>query len=172
VVLRPRTLLLGSLGLGCSAFARHYLRNHGCFLFLRVLRWFTSPGSLRRPMDSDGDDRRSRRPGSPIRTSPDHSLFAAPRGFSQLTTSFFACLRLGIPTHALSSLTIKSIACAIVALPRRISSARRVLVVCPSIFCFQRTLAPRCPRLALAPPSAPCSLTTGHCQPESPGGPG
>ncbi len=99
----------GSHGLGCSAFARHYLRNHGCFLFLRVLRWFTSPGSLRRPMDSDGDDRCSHRPGSPIRTSPDHSLFAAPRGFSQLTTSFFACLRLGIPTHALSSLTIKSI---------------------------------------------------------------
>ena len=25
-----------------------------CFLFLRVLRWFTSPGRLRHPMDSDG----------------------------------------------------------------------------------------------------------------------
>ena len=25
-----------------------------CFLFLRVLRWFTSPGWLRHPMDSDG----------------------------------------------------------------------------------------------------------------------
>jgi hypothetical protein len=23
-----------SLGLGCSEFARHYYRNHGCFLFL------------------------------------------------------------------------------------------------------------------------------------------
>ena len=31
-------------GLGCSAFARHYWRNHCCFLFLRVLRCFTSPG--------------------------------------------------------------------------------------------------------------------------------
>ena len=31
-------------GLGCSAFARHYLRNHYCFLFLRVLRCFSSPG--------------------------------------------------------------------------------------------------------------------------------
>ena len=30
-------------GLGCSAFARHYLRNHYCFLFLRLLRCFTSP---------------------------------------------------------------------------------------------------------------------------------
>ena len=31
-------------GLGYSAFARHYLRNHYCFLFLRVLRCFSSPG--------------------------------------------------------------------------------------------------------------------------------
>ena len=31
-------------GLGCSPFARHYLGNHCCFLFLRVLRCFTSPG--------------------------------------------------------------------------------------------------------------------------------
>ena len=33
-------------GLGYSAFARHYLRNHNCFLFLRVLRCFSSPRSL------------------------------------------------------------------------------------------------------------------------------
>jgi hypothetical protein len=31
-------------GLGCSASARHYSRNHCCFLFLRVLRCFSSPG--------------------------------------------------------------------------------------------------------------------------------
>ena len=31
-------------GLGLSAFARHYLRNHCCFLLLRVLRCFSSPG--------------------------------------------------------------------------------------------------------------------------------
>ena len=31
-------------GLGCSAFARHYLRNHFRFLFLRLLRCFTSAG--------------------------------------------------------------------------------------------------------------------------------
>ena len=60
-------------------------------------------------MYSDHGDRRSRRPGSPIRASPDHRLCASPRSFSQLTTPFFAYLRLGIPTHALSSLTIKSI---------------------------------------------------------------
>ena len=32
-------------GLGSSPFARHYWGNHGCFLFLRVLRCFSSPGS-------------------------------------------------------------------------------------------------------------------------------
>jgi hypothetical protein len=31
-------------GLGSSPFARRYLGNHGCFLFLRVLRCFSSPG--------------------------------------------------------------------------------------------------------------------------------
>ena len=30
-------------GLDSSAFARHYLRNHYCFLFLWVLRCFSSP---------------------------------------------------------------------------------------------------------------------------------
>src|SRR5688572_19642940 len=68
----------GSDGLGSSDFARHYFRNHGCFLLLRVLRWFTSPGSLRRPMNSDGDSQCLHREGFPIRTSPDHSLLAAP----------------------------------------------------------------------------------------------
>jgi hypothetical protein len=42
-----------------------------------------------------------------IRKSPDHRLLASPRGLSQLATSFIAFLRLGIHTHALSSLTIK-----------------------------------------------------------------
>ena len=31
-----------SVGLGCSPFVRHYLGNHGCFLFHQVLRCFTS----------------------------------------------------------------------------------------------------------------------------------
>ncbi len=98
----------GLPGLGFSAFARRYLRNHGCFLLLRVLRWFTSPGSLQPPMYSAEGGGCSHPPGFPIRKSPDHSLLAAPRGLSQLTTSFFAYLRQGIHTHALSSLTIKS----------------------------------------------------------------
>ena len=98
----------GSPGLGFSAFARRYLRNHGCFLFLRVLRWFTSPGSPHPPMDSVDGNGCSHPLGFPIRIPPDHSLLAAPRSFSQLTASFFAYLRQGIHTHALSSLTIKS----------------------------------------------------------------
>ena len=31
-------------GLGCAPFARHYWGYHCCFLFLRVLRCFSSPG--------------------------------------------------------------------------------------------------------------------------------
>ena len=96
-----------SPGLGCSDFARHYFRNHGCFLFLQVLRWFTSLSSLVDPMYSDRRIGCSHPMGSPIRTFPDHRLLAPPRDFSQLATSFFAFLRQGIPTHALSSLTIK-----------------------------------------------------------------
>jgi hypothetical protein len=40
----PATPTCKQVGLDCSAFARHYLRNHCCFLFLRLLRCFTSPG--------------------------------------------------------------------------------------------------------------------------------
>ena len=43
-------------GLTQSAFARHYSRNHNCFLFLRVLRCFTSPRSPPHPMNSDAGD--------------------------------------------------------------------------------------------------------------------
>src|SRR5690349_19081064 len=97
----------GSPGLGCSDFARHYFRNHGCFLFLWVLRWFTSPGSLQPAMYSPAGIRCTHLMGSPIRKSPDHRLLASPRSLSQLATSFIAYQRQGIHTHALSSLTIK-----------------------------------------------------------------
>jgi hypothetical protein len=42
-VLQPRHCL-NNTGLGCSPFARHYLGNHYCFLFLQVLRCFSSLG--------------------------------------------------------------------------------------------------------------------------------
>jgi len=58
------------------------------------MRYFSSPGSLRRPMDSGGDDPKG--PGFPIRISADQSLFAAPHGFSQRTTSFIASRCQGI----------------------------------------------------------------------------
>ena len=44
MVLLPRSRL-DAAGLGSSAFARHYSRNHCCFLLLRLLRCFSSAGS-------------------------------------------------------------------------------------------------------------------------------
>ena len=39
------TRFLWGFGLICSAFARRYSRNHSCFLFLPILKCFTSRGS-------------------------------------------------------------------------------------------------------------------------------
>ena len=47
----PRSMLLG---LASFPFARRYLGNHVCFLFLRVLRCFSSPGSPTASMRCDG----------------------------------------------------------------------------------------------------------------------
>jgi hypothetical protein len=58
-------------------------------------------------MYSGEGNRCSHRLGSPIQKSPDRRLLASPRSLSQLATSFIAFQRQGIPTHALSSLTIK-----------------------------------------------------------------
>ena len=76
-------------GLGYSPFARRYLGNRGFFLFLGVLRCFSSPGCLDQPMDSVGRNWILLQLGCPIRRSPVQGLLAAPRGFSQLTASFF-----------------------------------------------------------------------------------
>jgi hypothetical protein len=46
--------------------------------------------SLHTPMYSVHDDLTFIRPGFPIRRSPDQSVFATPRSFSQLATSFIA----------------------------------------------------------------------------------
>ena len=43
--------------MGSFAFARRYLRNHCCFLFLRLLRCFSSAGSPPYTMDLCMDDR-------------------------------------------------------------------------------------------------------------------
>ena len=52
-VLNPKYISI--FGLASSAFARHYSRNLVWFLFLRVLRCFSSPRSLRLTMYSSSD---------------------------------------------------------------------------------------------------------------------
>ena len=51
----PYPKSISTFGLGFSDFARHYFRNHCCFLFLRVLRCFSSPGSPPQPIYSVAD---------------------------------------------------------------------------------------------------------------------
>jgi hypothetical protein len=82
-------------GLGWSAFARRYLRNRGCFLFLEVLRCFSS---LRLPRELNGFGL------TVIRESWDQSPFD---GFPRLIAVCHALHRLLAPRHpphALSSL--------------------------------------------------------------------
>ena len=62
------------------------------FLFLRVLRCFSSPRS---PHDTVMMTA-LRRPGCPIRKSAGQGSFAPNRGLSQLITSFIASVSLGI----------------------------------------------------------------------------
>ena len=90
VVLQPQ-YCRNNIGLGYSAFARHYLRNHFCFLLLRLLRCFSSAGLP--PIGYYVFNI----VGCPIRISADQSVCARPRSFSQLITSFFASESLGIP---------------------------------------------------------------------------
>ena len=93
----PNPEKISSLGLASSAFARHYLRNLGWFLFLALLRCFSSGGSPHTAMDSLYDDRKLLRPDCSIRTYTDQCLLAAPRIFSQLATSFVGSWCQGIP---------------------------------------------------------------------------
>ena len=54
-------------GLGSFHFARRYFENRVFFLFLRLLRCFSSPGSPRIPMDSEYGDGGLLRRVSPFR---------------------------------------------------------------------------------------------------------
>ncbi len=83
-------------GLGYSDFARHYSRNRGFFLFLQVLRWFTSLSSLMPAYVFSRMYYGFAVVGFPIRKSPDQRLCAASRSLSQLATSFIACFCQGI----------------------------------------------------------------------------
>ena len=74
------------------------------FLFLRVIRCFSSPRSLRITIYSLYDTITLLMVSSLIRISTDLCLFATPRSFSQLVTSFFGAMYQGILLYALCSL--------------------------------------------------------------------
>jgi hypothetical protein len=96
-------------GLGCSPFARRYLGNRACFLFLQVLRCFSSLRSPLQPMDSVADVSAFPKTGFPIQKSPDQSLFSSsPR----LIAAYHVFHRLLTPRHppsALNSLATKQL---------------------------------------------------------------
>ena len=74
------------------------------FLFLWVIRCFSSPGSLHYTIYSCNDTITLLMVSSLIRISTDHGLFATPRSFSQLITSFIGAMYQGILLYALCSL--------------------------------------------------------------------
>ena len=84
----PTTPLPEGRGLGCSPFVRHYLGNRFFFLFLQVLRCFSSLGSLHTAYVFSRRYQRFALVGFPIRTSPGQCLLPAHRGLSQVATSF------------------------------------------------------------------------------------
>src|SRR6185503_10520846 len=95
-------------GLGSSAFARRYWRNHYCFLFLQVLRWFTSLRCLHIAyVFSDGSFGISQR-GFPHSEIPGSKLICSSPG---LIAAYRVLHRLLEPRHSpytLSSLTIRN----------------------------------------------------------------
>ncbi len=98
---QPRTCnarrLSHRYGLASSAFARHYSRNHYCFLFLRVLRCFTSPRSLHTPYTFRCRSLPITGSGVPPFGHPRIKVrLSTPRGLSQIPTSFFGSSCQGI----------------------------------------------------------------------------
>ena len=80
-------------GLGSFPFARRYSGNHCCFLFLRLLRCFSSPGSPPCVMDWRMDDRSSSCRVSPfrhLRVTGYLLLAAAFRSLSRLSSALSA----------------------------------------------------------------------------------
>ena len=77
-------------GLGSFPFARRYLGNHGCFLFLRLLRCFSSPGSPPCVIHTHGaysrmDDRSFSCRVSPFRHRRFHGYLLLPAAFRSLS---------------------------------------------------------------------------------------
>src|SRR5664279_990290 len=80
-------------GLGCSLFARHYLGNHYCFLFLPLLRCFSSRGWLPRLTAGCYIFNVT---GCPIRKSSDILLVCSS---PKLIAAYHVLLRLSEPRH-------------------------------------------------------------------------
>ena len=92
VILLPRRCRNNG-GLGSSAFARHYLRNHFCFLFLQVLRCFSS---LRSPPLKD-----TLAGGLPHSEIPESRVICTSSG---LIAAYHVLRRLREPRHPPSAL--------------------------------------------------------------------
>ena len=92
-----RTPACTHTGLGSSVFARRYSQNRYIFfLFLRLLRCFSSPGSLRIPMDSEYGDGGLLRRVSPFR-------YLRVKGYLLLTAAFRSLSRLSSALSAKAS---------------------------------------------------------------------
>ena len=113
-----RTPKCTHLGLGSSDFARRYFRNHGCFLFLRLLRCFSSPGSLPYVMDWRMDDR-----GLLCRVSPFRHLRV--NGYLLLTAAFRSLSRLSSALSAKAS-SLRSFLLNLTLRPREWSRLTRI----------------------------------------------
>ena len=83
--MRSMTPACTHAGLGSSAFARRYLRNRCFFLFLRVLRCFSSPGSPPYVMDWRMDDTSSSYRVSPFRHLRIKDYLHLPAAFRSLS---------------------------------------------------------------------------------------
>ena len=95
-------------GLGCSAFARRYWRNHYCFLFLQVLRWFTSLRCLLTAYVFSGGFSGISQRGFPHSEIPGSKPICGSPG---LIAAYRVLHRLLVPRHSpytLSSLTIRN----------------------------------------------------------------
>ena len=81
-------------GLGLSLFARRYWGNHSYSLFLRVLRCFTSPGSLSPALPGEYPLNADEFPHSEI--SGSQATNRLPEAYRRLIASFIAVLGQGI----------------------------------------------------------------------------
>ena len=94
--------------MGCSDFARHYFRNRGFFLFLQVLRWFTSLRCLLTAYVFSGGSFGISQRGFPHSDIPGSKLICSSPG---LIAAYRVLHRLLVPRHSpytLSSLTIRN----------------------------------------------------------------